>query len=932
MKLKDILKFPLSYSNFIRKRDAEYEGDSNGDFVMAEDVNELQESIERIERVLDLEKLTRSVVDELNDKVSKNAIMDFGAPLFIRYGGSSISAYESVEERINGFAYIPYVMLNKEVSSNFDYFLDRLKASGSKVFGIVNCQNPKLSALETEIDWFKEKGFHGIMLDYFGYEHGMTRSVQNSALEYIHQKEMMAVITGEIETTLFNKIHDNNPLQEDLQVVSTDFYLINNIFVENGKKKDPSIVTDSIFQLNKAQSEKRIKVIVEDTTSDLQGSVRIFAHGKMMATLFNLDGYSLVPNSRYSLSEKVERFVQGYEIGAWKVDEPIYIEEENQTSRAIAKGKIVFDKNKNKCYVSGVGLSPEIYTWENKQIPGEAVDLGSAEYDEIVIDAIVDAINENDSKIHFSKIDGLGSSGTSPEIIKDIVVRAINCSPAATKKNPPDGYDSLAGNDYIHGGIINHIDASSITSGILDVDRIKTNVIEAVNAYIGHAVIDSAKIGELTAGHIQSSVVDAINIYAENIVGDKALINSAVIGTLSSEHISSAVIEAINASIENAVIDSAKIGELTADHITAGMIEAIKVSADSGEFDQLQAAIIDAINASIENAFIDGALIQDGTIREAHIFEATILDAFIHSLDAGKITTGKLRTNVVTLEGEDNHLSIVNNRIQILDKLDNENGEEPTYYERVVIGDVNQDGSVYGMRIRGVDGESVLFDENGLTKEGLTDGIVDNDKLAENAVDNKNVIPGSLQGDRLVADAITAREIMAKEITGDHIKSFSITANDAVFAEGTILAADIGKAQITDAHIDSLDAKSIKTGVLSADRIQVGYGTQFEEGFSPDELREEMENRIPYRVEVISTNGIIFKSGQISTTLIAKVYKGPEEITDDIPSARFNWIRVGANGEADEVWNEQHKGMKQVEIDQDDVIQRATFLCEVLES
>ena len=53
--------------------------------------------------------------------------------------------------------------------------------------------------------------------------------------------------------------------------------------------------------------------------------------------------------------------------------------------------------------------------------------------------------------------------------------------------------------------------------------------------------------------------------------------------------------------------------------------------------------------------------------------------------------------------------------------------------ERVSVGDVNGDGSVYGLRVRGADGQTILLDENGVKSEGITDGAITNDKISDNA-------------------------------------------------------------------------------------------------------------------------------------------------------------------------------------------------------
>lgn len=1165
------LIFPVPYSEFVRKKDAQYDGDPNGDYVMSEDVNEIQESIEQIERVINFKELGSTVSAELNKKVDKASISDFGSPLFVGYRGASINTYDSIEKRINAFSYIPHVMINKEESTNFNFFVDEVKKSGTLLYGIINYPNVVLNNIEADITWFESKGFHGILLSNFGFENRWNRSQQNQILQYIHAKGMAAVITGEIETTLFNKPHKNNPQQVDLKTSKDDIYLAQDVFVLNGAKNNPIVIPSVVFNLNKAQKERGIQIFVEDTADASNDNNKLYLYGKMLSTLYNLDGYSLVPQSRYALNEKVERYLHGFELGKWKAQNPVYVEEATATSRSFSKGSLVFDKVKNECYIKGVGLSPSIYTWQDKQVPGSAIDFASAIYGSEGVETLVDAINDSNHLIHYSKIDGLTGSGATPDSIKDTVIRAINNSPAAVSKNGPGGYDAMAGNEFLHGGVIDYIDAGSIKSGILNIDHIKTNIIEAINAYIGTAKINTAFIGELSADHIAANVIDAINIYAKNISAESALIDNAVIGELKAEniqaavikavnlyageavidsakigqldadHIKAAVIEAINASIETAVIDSAKIGTLTASHIkgmvveainlyagqakidaaqigalkaeniSAGLIEALEISAGSADFDRLQASVIEAINASIEHAFIDGAIIGEGTVDSAQIADASITDAKIVSLTAAKIKAGTIDTSLVTLQGPGARLKITNNRLQVFD-------DQATPIERISLGDVNGDGSEFGFRVRGADGTTILLDHNGVREEGITDGAITNKKIEDGAVDNDKVLQNSLQGDRLVVDAITAREIAAKSVNANHLQVGAIVAGSGVIERGAIGEAEIAQASITDAHIKTLSANKvtagsiqmtsrnllsnatfrkgtidwtldssfstsevseivrlnttnslhlfttgkplqnssayskfvpasvgenysasvyvltknlsaydgghprieieyynesaritskittsiltgndiwqrisvteiapagttrvrlriyhpkngdsyfcrpmlqkgnivtewtgdgsfmtedgfytgelhanqITAGKIKAGMVQIGPDTQFEPGYSPGELLQEIEKRTPYRVEIISTNGMFFKQGVVSTTLKAQVYKGSTDVTSHLQNNQFLWRRVDKDGNEDIPWNQAHAGLKEVPITRQDLKQRATFLCQII--
>jgi len=100
---------------------------------------------------------------------------------------------------------------------------------------------------------------------------------------------------------------------------------------------------------------------------------------------------------------------------------------------------------------------------------------------------------------------------------------------------------------------------------------------------------------------------------------------------------------------------------------------------------------------------------------------------------------------------------------------------------------------------------------------------------------------------------------------------------------------------------------------------------------STEETVEELGQKIPYKVDIISTNGVVFKSGDIVTTLIARVYRGDEDITDSLNAALFKWTRVSDDTESDEAWNASHfGGIKQINVTTEDVLRRATFFCKLL--
>lgn len=84
-----------------------------------------------------------------------------------------------------------------------------------------------------------------------------------------------------------------------------------------------------------------------------------------------------------------------------------------------------------------------------------------------------------------------------------------------------------------------------------------------------------------------------------------------------------------------------------------------------------------------------------------------------------------------------------------------------------------------------------------------------------------------------------------------------------------------------------------------------------------------------YTVYVESKNGTTFRNGIVSTTLVARVYRGGEEITHLIPDGNFLWRRTSKDTESDEIWNSANHYGRELEITEEDVWYKAVFDCEV---
>jgi phage minor structural protein len=241
-------------------------------------------------------------------------------------------------------------------------------------------------------------------------------------------------------------------------------------------------------------------------------------------------------------------------------------------------------------------------------------------------------------------------------------------------------------------------------------------------------VIDTVETADtvLTSdGMVDESKIDFNPIRQEfvTIIAEKADIvdlNAALIrvGELEATKANITDLDAINARIDN--LDVEDLEAINAD------ITFLKVKV--GEIDHLLAGNITAENIAVGAITAGSGIIADGAIG----------DAQINAVTAGKIKSGTLDTSLVTVAGTDGKLNITGNRLQVIHEG----------LERVALGDVNRDGSAYGLRVRGEDGETVLFDERGLTREGLTDGAIDDSKVDDAA---------NIQGHKLDINSV-ARE------------------------------------------------------------------------------------------------------------------------------------------------------------------------------
>lgn len=134
----------------------------------------------------------------------------------------------------------------------------------------------------------------------------------------------------------------------------------------------------------------------------------------------------------------------------------------------------------------------------------------------------------------------------------------------------------------------------------------------------------------------------------------------------------------------------------------------------------------------------------------------------------------------------------------------------------------------------------------------------------------------------------------------------------------------IGDKIISTQNSVTINADDIKDKVVVTVLAIVKDKTVASESITFVNLSEQPE------VFIKTSNGNMFKNGNINTKLTATVWRGGKEIDKDGSMYTYIWTKTDDDGEPDVLWNQTHSySQKTIEITQQDVFRRAQFSCEI---
>jgi hypothetical protein len=353
-------------------------------------------------------------------------------------------------------------------------------------------------------------------------------------------------------------------------------------------------------------------------------------------------------------------------------------------------------------------------------------------------------------------------------------------------------------------------EAASATNG--RIDTLKTNTEASVATINGQINL------------IQASKADIVFIQAKYLTADDAKANYATINNLAAAqaditNLKTDKLSATDAALKYATVDSLKAANADINSLKADKLDVTTASATYATVDNLTAAngsisSLQSDSAKIISLLSDNAGIgslSSGTVSAnyAALLHGTLGDAQIGSLSVGKLLAGNISTDKFTVQSDSGNLSISKNTLHVWDA----NGKE-----RVSLG---LNGSDYNLTVRAADGQTTIFGASGVTHAGITDGAVDDSKVAADA----NINGSKLNIESTIAAFNGATTLLKSsriqyDPTGQSLEVAFQNLSGTVSSQGSTLSTQGTSITAIQGNIDSKIWESDITSAVNG--IQVG--------------------------------------------------------------------------------------------------------------
>lgn len=278
----------------------------------------------------------------------------------------------------------------------------------------------------------------------------------------------------------------------------------------------------------------------------------------------------------------------------------------------------------------------------------------------------------------------------------------------------------------------NYINAKTIEANyakVTELDVVKGNfdTLKANLASVEELVAKKASIDDL---NVVSANIDTINgnlanlkkviatkvdadyVQAEIVKANKVITNEidSINATIKNLDAKYATIEQLNvakANLEDLIAKKATIEDLNAAKASIGVLDGQLANINSILAGNVGTGLLQTIHLTASNVVMDDAIIKSANIKD---------------LDVSKLNAGAISTNKFTIKSDDGGIQIVGSTQQFTDK----NGKVRLQVGKDAKGNFN-------FIVFGEDGSTAIYDQNGITKKAVPDGLIVDQMVSDNA-------------------------------------------------------------------------------------------------------------------------------------------------------------------------------------------------------
>lgn len=493
-----------------------------------------------------------------------------------------------------------------------------------------------------------------------------------------------------------------------------------------------------------------------------------------------------------------------------------------------------------------------------------------------------DKLNADEADIRYAKVDELRA--TSADVVKlnadyakfkDASVKRLDANEASiqdldAKKLSAEAADikyltiDNAKATYLQAGDFNAYKATveTLLAAKASVEELEANYLKVANAETTYAKIteldaltgnfntlnaDLAKVEELVAKKASIEDLNAAKASIQTLQTDLTTANQLIAKKVDAEYVKTQITESTKTITDDLTAIHAIVDVLDTKYATIEQLNAAKANletliAKKATIEDLNAAkaTIGELNGLVANinSILSGS-IGTGTLQTIHltaenvvIDDAIIKSANIEGLDVSKLNAGTISTNKFAIKSDDGGIVISGSTQQFKDKNNK---------VRLQIGKDAQGN--FNFIVFGEDGTTAIYNQNGITKQAVPDGLIVDQMVSDTAnIQAKKIQYIDKDGTKTLQTYLTTEqgkiESLIKETTIENGDGTTTSLKDRYLeTEATVegVKTEIADIKTTSDSMDSritnveATAEGIKTTVS---KIRVGtrnliYNTDF---------------------------------------------------------------------------------------------------------